>query len=133
MKPLVDLPDPERKAIAALEAAGHPNVTTDFPDEPLTGTDYVLQVDLENSDVTNYPVAEYAQVRITAHVARGRRTAVKQHVADALADLYVFADADVAGVIPRGGRSAVSSDPTTKNLMCWGLVDMTLIATTVTP
>jgi hypothetical protein len=128
MKPLVDLPDAERVVIAALEAAGHGVVTTNYPDEPLTGTDYVLQVDLEASNSDDYPVTERAQVRVVAHVAENRRTAAKTHAAEALADLYVYSSASVAGIVPLAGRSTPSIDPTTKNVMCWVLVRVDLLA-----
>lgn len=129
MKPLVDLPDAEREVIDILEAAGHAVVKTDYPDESLSGTAYWLQVDQEAGDADDYPVVERAQVRVTAHAAKGRRTAVKQHAAEALADLYSFAgNANVAGVVPLGGRSAVSTDPDTGNVMCWVLVRVDLLA-----
>lgn len=128
MKPLVDLPDVEREVIDALLAVGHANVTTNFPDEPLTGTQTTLQVELEASNVDDYPVTERAQVRVTAHAAKGRRTAVKELAGDVLADLYTFSSANVAGVVPLGGRSAVSTDPDTENVMCWVLVRVNLLA-----
>lgn len=132
--PLVDLPDAEREVIDVLLAAGHPVVSTEFPDETLTGSTYWLQVDQEPSNADDYPVVERAQVRITAHVAPGRRTAVKEHASDALADLCSFAgNSSVSGIFPRAGRSDVSTDPDTKNLMCWVLVRVDLLATTVAP
>lgn len=129
MKPLVDLPDAERQVIDVLLAAGHPVVSTNFPDEPLTGTDYHLQVDLEASDTDDYPIVERAQVRVTAHAANGRRTAVKDYAQQALADLYSASGlASVAGIWPVSGRSAVSIDPDTRNVMCWVLVRVDLKA-----
>ena len=132
-KPLVDLPDAERVVIDALEAAGHDVVTTNYPDEALTGTDYVLQVDLEASNADDYPVTERAQVRVVAHVGPNRRGAAKQHAAEALADLYVYSSANVAGIVPLVGRSTPTTDPTTKNVMCWVLVRVDLLATAATP
>jgi hypothetical protein len=128
MKPLVDLPDAEAVVRTALLAAGHPTVTTNYPSASLTGTDYVLQVDLEASNSDDYPITERAQVRVVAHVAEGRRTAAKQHAAEALADLYVYSSASVAGIVPLVGRSTPSTDPTTKNVMCWVLVRVDLLA-----
>jgi hypothetical protein len=128
VKPLVDLPDAERKVIDALEAAGYATVKTDYPSTSLASNEEWLQVDLENSDTSAYPVAERAQVRVTAHLAYGRRTAVKELAGNVLADLYTYADADVAGIVPISGRSAVSIDPDTRNVMCWVLVRVDLKA-----
>jgi hypothetical protein len=125
----VDLPDAELEVIDILEAAGHAIVKTDFPSERLTGTDYWLQVDQEPADSSDYPVLERATVRVVAHAAPGRRTAVKRHASDALADLTSFAgNANVSGIFPRAGRSDVSADPDTKNVMCWVLVRVDLRA-----
>jgi hypothetical protein len=125
----VDLPDAERQVVDVLLAAGHETVKTDYPSESLTGTDYWLQVDQEPADSSAYPVLERAQVRVTAHAASGRRTAVKTYAAEALADLCSFAgNASVSGIFPRAGRSDVSIDPDTRNVMCWVLVRVDLKA-----
>lgn len=129
MKPLVDLPDAERAVIDVLEDAGHTTVKTDYPSSLLAGTDYWLQVDQESSNTDDYPVAERVQVRVTVHAGFKRRSAVKEHASDVLADLYSFTgSADVAGIVPLGGRSAVSTDPDTGNVMCWVLVRVDLKA-----
>lgn len=129
MKPVVDLPDAEREVRDVLLGVGHPLVTSEYPSAQLTGTNVHLQVDLESSNTADYPIAERAQVRVTAHAAPGRRTAVKQLASDVLADLYSFAgNANVAGIVPISGRSAVSIDPDTKNIMCWVLVRVDLKA-----
>jgi hypothetical protein len=130
---LVDLPDAERVVIDALEAAGHEVVTTNYPAETLAGTDYVLQVDLEASNIDDFPVVERAQVRVVAHVGPNRRGAAKQHAAEALADLYVYSSSAVAGIVPLTGRSTPSTDPATKNVMCWVLVRVDLLASNATP
>jgi hypothetical protein len=128
-KPLVDLPDAERVVRDVLLAAGHATVSTEFPSNRLTGASYWLQVDLEASDTAGYPIVERAQVRVTAHAAPGRRTAVKELASDVLADLYTFAgSADCAGIVPTSGRSAISTDPDTGNVMCWVLVRVDLKA-----
>lgn len=128
-KPLVDLPDAERKAIDVLLAAGHSVVSTNFPSETLSESDEVIQVDLEGSDSSDYPIVERAQVRIVGHCGPGRRTAVKALVAEAIADLYTLeGDADVAGVVILTGRSSIVTDPTTGNVMCWALVRLDLKA-----
>lgn len=129
MKPLVDLPDAERQVIDVLLAAGHTVVSTNFPDLPLTGSNYALQVDLEASNTDAYPVSERAQVRVVVHAAHGRRTAVKDVAQEVLADLYSWSgNASVAGIVPVSGRSAVSTDPDTRNVMCWVIVRVDLKA-----
>jgi hypothetical protein len=86
-------------------------------------------VELENSGVDNYPVKEDAQVRVVCHAAPGRRTSVKELAGEVLMDLYTFpGDATVSGIFPRGGRSAVSVDPDTRNVACWVLVRVDLLA-----
>lgn len=128
-KPLVDLPDAEKVVIGILEAAGYTTVKTDYPSSRLTGADYWLQVDQEPGGVSGYPVTERVQVRVTAHAGYKRRTAVKLLASDVLADLYSFiGSATVAGIKPLGGRSAVSTDPATENVMCWVLVRVDLLA-----
>jgi hypothetical protein len=133
MKPLVDLPDPETVVRDALLDAGHAIVKTEYPSEALASDTVWLQVDLEASNTDFYPVTERAQVRVVAHAARGRRGAVKDLAQQALADLYVSVNPDVAGIVPISGRSAVSTDPATKNVMCWVMVRVDLLATTVAP
>lgn len=129
VRPLVDLPDAERAVIGILEAVGHATVKTDYPSETLSGAAYWLQVDQESSDASAYPVVERAQVRVTAHVAPGRRTAVKLLVSDVMADLYTFpGSSTVSAVFLRSGRSAVSTDPATGNEMCWALFRVDLKA-----
>ena len=128
-KPLVDLPDAEEVVRDVLLAAGHTDVRGEFPSNRLSGTSYVLQVDQEPGDARRYPIVERVPVRVTVHVAPGRRTAAKELASDVLADLYTFAgDADCAGIVPRSGRSAISTDPSTRNVMCWVLVRVDLKA-----
>jgi hypothetical protein len=129
VKPAVSLPDAERAVIDILTSAGQTGVSTDFPDVKLISPATKVQVDLENSGVGDYPVAERAQVRVTCHAAPGRRTSVKQLAGEVLMDLYTYGgDAAVAGIVPLGGRSAVTVDPDTQNVMCWVLVRVDLKA-----
>lgn len=129
MKVSVNLPDPERALIDVLEAAAHSSVSTEFPDVPLTGTNYHLQVDLESSDTSGYPVVERAQMRVTVHTAPDKRTLAKQTASTVLRDAYSFAgNANVSSIFPLSGRSAVSTDPDTGNEMCWVLLRVDLLA-----
>jgi hypothetical protein len=130
-KPTVTLTDPEKVVIDLLIAAGQPagTVKTEFPSNTLTGTNTRVQVELESSNVVRYPIQERAQVRVVAYAAPGKRDAVKTLAATLLADLYAFpGSASVAGIVPLSGRSAVTVDPTTRNLMCWVLVRVDLTA-----
>ena len=129
VKPAVTLPDPERAVIDLLLAAGRTNVSTDFPPSPLAGSATRVQVDLEASDADFYPITERAQVRVVAHAAPGKRTAVKALAAQLIQDLYTFdGNASVSGIFPVAGRSAVSVDPDTGNVMCWLIVRVDLLA-----
>lgn len=131
MKVSVDLPDAEREVMGRLIAAGRSGVDLHFPTVPLAKGSTAIQVDLESSDTDDYPVVERAQVRVTCHAAKGERTVVKELAGDVLADLYSWGgNANVAGVVPISGRSAVSTDPDTGNVMCWVLVRVDLLATT---
>ena len=126
----VSLPDPERELVALLTTAlGAGIVSTDFPSTTLTGTNRKVQVDLEGGSAADYPVTERAQVRVTCHRAPGKRTDVKADAATVLRHLVSSRRANVAGIFPLGGRSAVSVDPDTGNVMCWVLVRVDLKAT----
>lgn len=129
MKPAVVLPDAERVTVSILNVAGLDNVAVGFPDVTLASDETRVQVELEASDVGDYPVTERAQVRVTAHAAPGRRTVVKELAGECLMALYSHTgSASVAGVVPLSGRSAVSVDPDTRNVMCWVLVRVDLLA-----
>jgi hypothetical protein len=129
MKPLVDLPDAERQLMTVLLGLGYASVSTDYPSTRLGSSATHIQVDLESSDTDDYPIVERAQVRVVVHAAEGRRGAVKAIAGEVLGDLYSFTgNADVAGIVPLAGRSAISSDPTTRNVMCWVLVRVDLLA-----
>lgn len=132
MKPTVTLPDPEK---AVIDILGGPTVAApEFPSRTLTGTNKRIQVELEASNTDDYPVTSRAQVRVVSYAAPGRRDEVKADAAALLATLYAYpGDADVAGIVPLAGPSAVSTDPGTRNVACWVLVRVDLIATTVAP
>ncbi len=128
----VALPDPEREVIAILAAAlGAGIASTDYPSTSLTSNVKRVQVDLEGGDVNDYPVTERAQVRITCHVGKAtasQRTVVKDLTDDCRRHLVTSRTANIAGIVPLGGRSGVSTDPTTGNVMCWFLVRVDLLA-----
>jgi hypothetical protein len=129
VKPEVTLPDPEKAVIDLLVAAGRTGVSTDFPSAKLTGTNTRVQVELEASDTSGYPVTERAQVRVVAYAAPGKRDNVKALAQLLLSDLYSYAgSASVAGVVPISGRSAVTTDPSNQNVACWVLVRVDLKA-----
>lgn len=128
----VQLPDPERELIAILTAAlGAGIASTDYPSTSLAVNVKRVQVDLEGGDVDDYPVTERAQVRVTCHVGKAtasQRTVVKDLADDCRRHLVTNRTANVAGIVPLGGRSGVSTDPTTGNVMCWFLVRVDLKA-----
>lgn len=127
----VDLPDAEREVIARLVALGR-TARESYPSVRLTGANTVVQVQLEASDTGDYPILERAQVRVVAHAAPGKRTDVKELAGDVLNDLVSWAgNANVAGIFPASGRSAVVTDADTGNEMCWVLVRVALRAATV--
>lgn len=139
-KPLVTFADPEKKLIDYFVAQFTPRadafkpatVTTDFPTTALTTATH-LQVELEAGGADDYPITERAQVRVTAYAGPAKRTNVKALASLALGLAGKYAgDSQVAGSKVIVGRSGVSTDPTTKNVMVWFLVrlDMKSITTT---
>jgi hypothetical protein len=120
-------PDPEAALIAHLNAALAATVSTSFPQTSITAAH--VQVELEAGSDNDYPVTERAQVRVTCHCPRGKRTDVKALASLARAHAMTLRSADVSGVFPLGGRSGVITDPDTRNLMCWFLVRVDLKAT----
>lgn len=139
-KPLVTFGDPERLAIAYLttqfaaraEAYKPATITTAFPTTALTGDTTHAQVELEIGDAADYPVTERARVRFTCYAAPGERTNVKAlaSLTQALMSTHP-GDASVTGCFIRVGRSAVVTDPATKNLMVWFIAQMNLSATSL--
>lgn len=136
-KPEVAFADPERLVIDYLrgrftgrtEPYLPATITTDFPASALSGATH-LQVELELGGADDYPVTERAQVRLTAYSAPGRRSDAKNLAGLAQALLYAHpGDANVAGAKILLGRSDVTKDPDTGNLMCWFLGRVDLKAT----
>lgn len=136
-KPLVTFTDPEKKLIdyfttafaARSEAYKPATITTDFPTAALTTATH-LQVELEAGSADDYPITERAQVRVTAYAGPAKRTNVKALASLALGLAGIYSgDSAVAGTKILTGRSDVSTDPTTKNLMVWFLVRVNLKAT----
>jgi hypothetical protein len=129
VKPAVVFADPEHKVIDRLVACSHTGVSTRHPSSTLAGSATRIQVEHESTPSAGYPQAARAQVRITAHAAPGKRDDVKALAAQALSDLYTFeGDADVTGIFPASLPSGVTTDPTTRNEMCWVLVRVNLKA-----
>lgn len=124
----VVMADPEILCVDLLdEKFDDVTASTSYPSTKLAATVAHLQIDLETGSVDDYPVTERAQVRVTAHTGPGRRTDVKRLADDARSELLSWpGNADAAGISPAGGRSGVSTDPDTGNLMCWFLVRVNL-------
>lgn len=134
MNPLVTFPDPEAALIGYLKTAltgrlepyAAATVSTGFP---ATAATYHVQVELEAGNADDYPVTERAQVRVNCWAPAGKRSDAKALAS--LAQGLLFAHpgtAEIAGVTMLGGRSAVTTDPDTKRLMCWFLVRVNLKA-----
>lgn len=105
-------------------------ISTKFPPEPLADGQTWVQVDAEPADISDYPVVEYVPVRVVCHAPHNQRSDVKALAALAQGLVCVHPGNDrVAAVHPRGGRSDVSVDPDTQNLMVWFLVRVSLTAT----
>lgn len=128
----VVLPDPERELLDIFSAAlGAGVASTDYPSTSLAVNVKRVQVDLEGGPADDYPITERAQVRITCHVGKAtasQRTVVKDFADDCRRHLVTSRTANVAGIVPLGARSGVSTDPTTGNVMCWFLVRVNLKA-----
>lgn len=130
----VTLADPEKVCIDVLDAALSITPSTSYPSAPLAANTRHVQVDLEGGDDSDYPITERAQVRIVCHRPRTDRTLVKADADECRRILATYAGSStVAGIKPRGARSAVATDPDTGNLMCWLLVRVDLIAQPYTP
>lgn len=135
-KPLVVFGDPESLQIdyltAAFEDRAEPykpaTITPNFPVTALTTATHV-QVELEVGGASDYPVTERAQVRFTCYAPPGKRTWVKD-LASLTQALVLSQPGDdaVSGAFPLIGRSDVTTDPDTKNLMCWFLARVDLKA-----
>lgn len=135
MIPAVTFGDPESKYVDMLQAAfagrSEPykasTVSTSYPASSLTNTRHV-QVELESGDVADYPVTERCQMRFTCHAPSGKRSDVKNLASLTMALVATRHTSGTAGALIRGGRSDVSVDPDTKNLMCWFIAEIPLLA-----
>lgn len=126
---------------ARPEAYAASTVSTEFPAATLVNATHV-QVELEASNAADYPVTERAQARFTCHAPPTRRAG---HTVGGRSDVKKLASltmalvatqggaAGAAGAFIRGGRSDVSVDPDTKNLMCWFIAEVPLLATPLAP
>jgi hypothetical protein len=129
MKQLVTFADPE-KAIATYlgtcDLGAAVTIDSSFPSTSLAGTARWVQVELDGTPGTPYYL-EQPTIRVVAWAPNGKRSDVK-----ALASLLRGhllrhpGDDDVCGVKSLVGRSAVGTDPDTKNLSCWGTVRVSL-------
>lgn len=139
-KPLVTFGDPETAIRSYLDAAftgslaaSKPDyVKADPPSLPLGDRSYV-QVQLDGTPSSaDYPATDRATVRINCCTGAGHRTDVKAlaSLVQGLVSVHP-GDATVFGTYPLMGRSAVVSDPDTKNLMVWFLVRVNLRPTPV--
>lgn len=137
-KPLVTFPDPETVLIDFLKAEFLPRVeaykptsiSPNFPTAALAGSATHLQVELESSNTDDYPVTERSQVRISGYANGDKRSNVKALASLSMGLLGAAEGVPaIAGIEILGGRSDVTTDPTTKNLICWFLVRVNLKAT----
>lgn len=138
----VTFPDPEKVVIDYLVArfAGRPEaykpatITSAFPTVALAGDSTHLQVELEVGDPEDYPVTEWAQVRLTGYAAPGKRSNAKGVAGLTLALVASHpGSASILATQIRTGRSNVIKDPDTGNLMVWLLARVALKPTVLTP
>lgn len=142
MKPAVVFADPEAAVVGYLttawagraESFKPTKVATEYPSSQLAGSDTRIQVDLELGNADDYPITERAQVRVTCHAPRGKRSDVKALASTTQGLMYAHpGDGDVAGVFIPTGRSNVIVDPATQNIMVWFLARVVLKATPLAP
>lgn len=138
MIPAVTFGDPEVLEVDYLTTAfagrSEPykasTVSTTYPATALSGARHV-QVELEAGNTDDYPVTERAQVRFTCHAPKGKRSDVKNLASLTMALVATQSTDGLAGAFIRTGRSDVSTDPDTGNLMCWFLAEIPLLATSL--
>lgn len=125
-KPLVVFADPEAVAKSHFESAfatrvevyKPATVTNAFPKTALAGDVTHLQVELDGSPGSDYPVAERATVRVTAYSAPGKQNHAKSLATLAQALLYAHpGNADVHGFQPLTGRLKTTDPDTGNNLV----------------
>lgn len=103
------------------------SIKTEFPAKPIVKGAYRVQLDFEGDAADDYPVTARANVRVTVHANALDRTLVKTAADTCRSLLKSGRIAGAAGFVP-SGRSAISNDPDTGNLMCWFLVRVDLLA-----
>jgi hypothetical protein len=135
--PIVIYPDPEAVVKTRIETAcadrdetyRPTTVSVEFPGKNLTGIHAQVVHDAPSPD-DSYPAKERDQVRVVLWGPQGRRSDVKDAASLVLGLLCATDPADGNGTIRKIlGRSAVSTDPDTKYLMCWFLVRVNLRGT----
>lgn len=125
--------DPEAATRTALTAGftgrteTPAKITTTYPSATLAGTTFHIQVEMDGESADDYPVTARATVRVTVHAPKLQRDLVKRVADTARSLLSTAVDNDVAAFWPQG-RSAVTPDPDTGNLMVWFLVRVDLLA-----
>jgi hypothetical protein len=128
VKQLVTFADPELVIATYLETCelgDQVTIDTAFP-STLTGTQRYVQVDLAGTPGTPYYL-EQPTIRFVAWAPNGKRSAVKALASLVRGHLLRHpGDDDVMGIASLVGRSAVGTDPDTKNLSCWGTVRVSL-------
>lgn len=129
MKQLVTFADPEQAIATYLgtcDLGDDVEIDSSFPSVSLTGTARFIQVELDGTPGTPYYL-EQPTIRFVAWAPNGRRTAVK--ALNSLVRGHLLrhpGDDDVFAIASLVGRSAVGTDPDTKNLSCWGTVRVSL-------
>lgn len=138
-KPLVTFAAPDKAVrdylrpllVARSETYAPNTVTADFPTTLTAGTH--LQVELEASNTTDYPIVERDQVRFTVWAPKGKRSDALDAASLVMAYVYALAGvASIAGTVILIGRSDVVTDPDTGYEMCWFLARIDMLATPLT-
>lgn len=140
MKPVLTFGDPEAAIRAYLDAAfvgsladrKPSKIATDPPSAPLGEATHV-QVELDGTPSTA-DLLDRPTIRLNVSAGPGRRTAVKA-LASLVQGLVAAHPGDDLVLATRRlvGRSAVVTDPATKNLMVWMTFRVTLKPTKVAP
>jgi len=125
--------DPEEPLIGylrdldlVLDSAGAIVVDVDAPSTALVGAQRRIQLELAGT-TTSSRVLEQSTLRFVAWAPKGKRHEVKALQSWIRSQLVIFpGDDDIDVVSPLVGRSAVATDPDTKNLSCWGTVRVSL-------
>jgi hypothetical protein len=137
--PIVTYPDAEAELVTYLRAVyadrdeafkpAESAIATKMP-ATLTGGITYVQVVHETSPGDDYPAKERAQVRVVCWAPGDHRSDVKSlaSLTQGLLNSHP-GSAGVGNVRTLIGRSTPTTDPDTKNLMCWFLVRVNLRGT----